>query len=191
MPFVLKIGLICLWNSILPEPGQPSVQLSLLIRLTACKKAVHVVSRWYRTVYIPWVVASYVRRKGKRWLNSNPPNHRGKTITMAQLQKIKNQLSSIWAKVCVLMIVCVLSDLTWLPHLDGGRKSWYIIIIYRFFNFRPNCLSASFPGANTVTSSWIIYYWPTFGWFIPTYINNEAAPIQDVSCMTMVWCTLD
>ena len=27
------------------------------------------------------------------------------------------------------MIVCVLSDLTWLPILGGGRKSWYIIII--------------------------------------------------------------
>ena len=28
MPLVLKIELIRLWNSILPEPGQPSVQLS-------------------------------------------------------------------------------------------------------------------------------------------------------------------
>ena len=27
-----------------------------------------------------------------------------------------------------LMIVCVLSDLTWLPLLGEGRKSWYIII---------------------------------------------------------------
>ena len=33
--------------------------------------------RWYRTVYIPWLVASYKTHKGKRWLNSNPPNHRG------------------------------------------------------------------------------------------------------------------
>ena len=28
-----------------------------------------------------------------------------------------------------LLCVCVLSDLTWLPLLDGGRKWWYIIII--------------------------------------------------------------
>ena len=76
MPLVLKIGLIRLWNSILPEPGQPSAQLSELIRLTACKKAVHAISRWYRTVYIPSLVFSYDTNKGKHWLNSNPPNHR-------------------------------------------------------------------------------------------------------------------
>ena len=80
MPWVLKIELIHLWNSILPEPGQPSAQLSKLICLTACKKAMHAISRWYRTVYIPWLVASYDTHKGKRWLNSNPANHRGKTL---------------------------------------------------------------------------------------------------------------
>ena len=78
MPLVRKIGLIRHRNSILPEPGQPSAQLSKLLRLTACKKAMHAISRWYRTVYIPWLVASYDTHKGKRWLNSNPPNHRGK-----------------------------------------------------------------------------------------------------------------
>ena len=36
--------------------------------------------------------------------------------------------SSIWDKGCILMIVCVLFDLTLLPLLGGGRKSWYIII---------------------------------------------------------------
>ena len=77
MPLVLEIELICLWNSLLPEPGQPSAQLSKLIRLTACKKAMHAISRWYRAVYIPWLVASYDTNEGKRWLNSNPPNHRG------------------------------------------------------------------------------------------------------------------
>ena len=41
------------WNIILPEPGQPSAQLSKLIRLTACKKTKHAVSRWYRTADIP------------------------------------------------------------------------------------------------------------------------------------------
>ena len=78
MPLVLKIELIRLWSSILPEPGQPSAQLSKLMHLTACKKAMHATSWWYRTVYIPWLVASYDTHKGKRWLNSNPPNHRGK-----------------------------------------------------------------------------------------------------------------
>ena len=48
-----KKELIRLWNSILPEPGQPNAQLSKLIRLTAYKKFEHAVSRWYRTVYIP------------------------------------------------------------------------------------------------------------------------------------------
>ena len=36
-------------------------------------------------------------------------------------------MSSIWAKVYELDdCVCVLSDLTRLPLLGGGRKSWYI-----------------------------------------------------------------
>ena len=50
---------------------------------------------------------------------------------MVQLLKIKAPVSSIWAKGCILMIVCVLSDLTSLPLLGGGRKSWYIIIIIK------------------------------------------------------------
>ena len=37
----------------------------------ACNKPVA------QTVYIPWFVASYDTHKGKCWLNSNPPNHRG------------------------------------------------------------------------------------------------------------------
>ena len=78
MPLVLKIELIRLWNSILPEPGQPSAQLSKLIRPTACKKIMHAISRWCWTVYIPWLVTSYDTHKGKRWLNSNPLNHRVK-----------------------------------------------------------------------------------------------------------------
>ena len=68
----LRKELIRLWNSILPELGQPSAQLSKLIRLTACKKTKHALSRWYRTVYIPRLVTSYDTHKGKRWLNSNP-----------------------------------------------------------------------------------------------------------------------
>ena len=77
MPLVIKIELILLWNSILGEPVQPSAQLSKLIRLNACKKAMHEISRWYITVYIPWLVASYDMHKCKRWLNSDPPNDRG------------------------------------------------------------------------------------------------------------------
>ena len=82
MPLVLKIELIHLLNSLLPEPGQPRAQLSKLIRLTACRKAMHAISRWYSTVYISWFVASYNTYKGKRWLNFNPPNHMGKITTV-------------------------------------------------------------------------------------------------------------
>ena len=72
--FFKKITHSPLEQYILPEPGQPSAQLSKLIRLTACKKAMHVISRWYRTVYIPWLVDPYDTHKGKRWLNSDPIN---------------------------------------------------------------------------------------------------------------------
>ena len=50
MPLVLKKELIRLVNSILPEPRQPSAKMSKLIRLTACMKAMHTISRWDRTV---------------------------------------------------------------------------------------------------------------------------------------------
>ena len=66
-----KKELIRLWNSILPEPGQPC-QLSKLIRSTECRKTLRSMSRWHRTVRIPWLVDSYDTHKGKRWLNSNP-----------------------------------------------------------------------------------------------------------------------
>ena len=41
----------------------------------------------------------------------------------------KAQMSNIWAKGYMLMIVCVLSDLTRLPLLGGGLKSLYIIYV--------------------------------------------------------------
>ena len=44
----------------------------------------------------------------------------------SQLLKIKAQMSSIWAKGYMLMTVCMLSDLTSLPLLVGGRRSWYV-----------------------------------------------------------------
>ena len=36
------------------------------------------VGRWYRTVYIAWLIASYDTHKGKRFQNFNPPSYRGK-----------------------------------------------------------------------------------------------------------------
>ena len=51
---------------------------------------------------------------------------------MAQFLKIKENMSSIWPKACTLMIVGVLYDLTWLPLLGGGSKSWYIILLLGF-----------------------------------------------------------
>ena len=80
IPMVLyEKELIRLWNSILPEPGQPSAKLSKLIRLTACKKTKHAISWSYRSVDIPWWVAFYDTHKGKRWLNCDHPNYRDKT----------------------------------------------------------------------------------------------------------------
>ena len=109
MPLVLKIELIRLWYSILPESEQPSAQLSKLIRLTAFKKAMHATSRWYRTVYIPWLVASYDTHKGKRLLNSNPPNHRGKIIIIITLRVI-DKLEHYSHK-RTLPVLCVFLDL--------------------------------------------------------------------------------
>ena len=49
------------------------------------------------------------------------------TVKRSQLLKIKAQVSSIWSKTCILMIVCV-SYLTWHDYPSLVRKSWYIII---------------------------------------------------------------
>ena len=40
----------------------------------------------------------------------------------------------------MMIIVFVLSDLTWLPVLGGGRKSWYIILllIVKLYSFMLN-----------------------------------------------------
>ena len=59
-----------------------NAQLSKLIRHFARKRAMHAMSRWYRTVYIPRLIASYDTHKGKRWLNSNSPNHRRIKFTL-------------------------------------------------------------------------------------------------------------
>ena len=52
--------------------------------------------------------------------------YRGAAHEAENYEKHEGQVSSIWGKECILMTVCVLSDLTWLPFLGGGRKSWYI-----------------------------------------------------------------
>ena len=75
-----------------------------------------------------------LRKRGYIPNGSVPPqgsksNKRRLTVKRAQLLKINFQMSSIWAKGCMLVIVCVLSDLTWLPLLGRGWKSLYIIII--------------------------------------------------------------
>ena len=59
----------------------------------------------------------------------------GKTVKRRQLLKLKTQETIVYGlRGKCLMILCVLSDLTRLPILGGGRKSWYIIIIiYQYF----------------------------------------------------------
>ena len=54
------------------------------------------------------------------------PLHDAVGINFKQLLKIKAQVSYGLSGVCW-MIERVLSDLTRLPLLGGGRKSWYII----------------------------------------------------------------
>ena len=95
---LLRKELIRLWNSILPEPGQPSAKLSKLICLTACKKTKHTVSRWYRTIYITCLVASYDTHKGKRWLNPDPPKPQGgdKNIILKKIGAIIQKSTKTW-----------------------------------------------------------------------------------------------
>ena len=68
----VKKELIRLWNSILPDPGQPSAQLSKLIRLTACKRPSIQQGGGLLQFISLLLVVSYETHKGKRWLNSDP-----------------------------------------------------------------------------------------------------------------------
>ena len=52
------------------------------------------------------LVVTTWRREGCRYMI-----RLGETVKMVQLLKINTQVSSIWAKGCILIIVCVLSDL--------------------------------------------------------------------------------
>ena len=63
------------------------------------------------------------------------------TVKRAQLLKINAQVSSIWAKVHLDDCVCVLSDLTLLPLLRVGRKSWYIYNLLKVLTANVQSLS--------------------------------------------------
>ena len=82
------------------------------------------VSRWFFRTAIPCSGGYHMERGGMPLHDAVGINCKKGATT-----KIKAQVWSIRAKGCTLMTVCVLSDLTWLPLLGGGRKSWYIIII--------------------------------------------------------------
>ena len=51
----LEKELVSLWDSIFPEPGQPSAKLSQITRPTACRKTQHTMSQWYRAVHVPLI----------------------------------------------------------------------------------------------------------------------------------------
>ena len=57
------------------------------------------------------------------------------TTKGAKRLKIKAQLSSIWAKGCILMTVCVLSDLIWLPLLGVGRCHGILLSLSEQWSF--------------------------------------------------------
>ena len=109
MPLVLfqKKELIRLWNSLLPEPGQPSAKLSKLIRPTECRKTQHSMSRWHRTVHIPRLVDSYDTHKGKRWLNSNPQTTGSKPLDIFALNISTFYVSLSYFNLAVPMRKCL------------------------------------------------------------------------------------
>ena len=97
-----------------------------------CRTPVHFLTEWVSRCHFCLALYSFGppsrallvitwRRVGCRYMM-----RLGQTVKREQLLKINAQMSSIWAKECMLMIVRVLSDWTWLPLLGGWRKSWYI-----------------------------------------------------------------
>ena len=60
------------------------------------------------------------------WLDMTTPSWWRKKVMVYYYYPL---LYNVYGLRCVLMTVCVLSDLTWLPLLGGGRKSCYAIII--------------------------------------------------------------
>ena len=71
------------------------------------------------------------------------PLHDAVGINCIKGATTKNQMSSIWAKGCMLIIVRVLFDLTWPPLLSVGRKSWFIILIVMLWFLASAQLKAS------------------------------------------------
>ena len=111
-----------LWNSILPEPGQLSAQLSKLIRVTTCKKTKRTVSQWYRTVYIPWLVTSYDTHKSKCWLNSKPPKPQG-TDSRYRTTRARVCLQGLSGFVTLFRYCGCSHDLSLLSYCSWGRRS--------------------------------------------------------------------
>ena len=74
----------------------------------ACKKAMHAISPCYRTVYIPWLVASYDTHKGKHWLNSDPPIHRGQ---LKHWSRVIDPTSCSCHNCVVFLQICMIYDI--------------------------------------------------------------------------------
>ena len=74
----------------------------------------HAISQWYRTVYIPWLVTSYDMHKGKRRLNSNPPNHRGGFLfsqtTSTVLQTLQSKAGVLNSAGIPALIATIMAD---------------------------------------------------------------------------------
>ena len=122
----------------------------------------------------------------------------GWTVKRAQLLKFKAQLSSIRAKGCILMTVCVLSDLTWLPLFGVGRKSWYIIIMLINLVFllgidRPSILIFSSPRncfLYSRLSSSHLFFFVSLTYFIPSVPMRECLHVFLISYSLTEWYLL-
>ena len=110
------------------------------------------------------------RRAGCRYMT-----RLGKTVERAQLLNIKEQMSSIWARGCMLMIVCVLSDLTWLPLLRGGRKSWNIIYSNKVWSLTFACSLKHCSDKQSCISNKISAMWSCAIWY-----NTHNKKVNDV-----------
>ena len=82
---LIHLGTVYYLNQDNPVPNCPSSYAP-----TACKKSKHTVSRWYRTVYIPWLVASYDTHKANVGWILIPPSHRdiSSVFTIEQLNNV-------------------------------------------------------------------------------------------------------
>ena len=107
-------------------------------------------------VYITCLVASYDTHKGKRWLNSNPPNHRGKRFPhrgkSLQYSRIFIPFSvSLWNGIVVSVSHLKPRSMVWFQ--EQGQcffigLSWSIptIVFNSFFSFSSFCLLVGIVG---------------------------------------------